>query len=50
MAQLQRAHGHIAEMFAENCAEAARFRRISLIGLRGAGKSTLGKRLVEDLG
>ena len=43
-------HGHIAEMFVENCAEAARFRRISLIGLRGAGKSTLGKRLVEDLG
>jgi XRE family aerobic/anaerobic benzoate catabolism transcriptional regulator len=50
MAQLHRVHGYIAEMFVENCAEAARFRRISLIGLRGAGKSTLGKRLVEDLG
>jgi XRE family aerobic/anaerobic benzoate catabolism transcriptional regulator len=50
MEQLQRVHDHIAEMFAENGDEAARFRRISLIGLRGAGKSTLGKRLVEDLG
>jgi XRE family aerobic/anaerobic benzoate catabolism transcriptional regulator len=29
---------------------AARHARIALIGLRGAGKSTLGKRLADDLG
>ena len=49
-AQLKRVHGQITQMFAEKGDEAARFRRIALIGLRGAGKSTLGKRLAEDLG
>ena len=48
--QLQRVRGQIAEMFADNGDEAARFRRIALVGLRGAGKSTLGRRLAEDLG
>ena len=33
-----------------NDAAATRGRRIALIGLRGAGKSTLGQRLAEDLG
>ena len=47
---LQRVRTSIAGMFADHGDEAARFRRISLIGLRGAGKSTLGKRLKEDLG
>jgi XRE family aerobic/anaerobic benzoate catabolism transcriptional regulator len=37
-------------MFADHGDEAARFRRIALVGLRGAGKSTLGKRLADDLG
>jgi XRE family aerobic/anaerobic benzoate catabolism transcriptional regulator len=49
-AQLQRAHGQIAEMFAENSGEAARIRRIALVGLRGAGKSTRGKLLTKDFG
>ena len=48
--QLQRVRSQIAEMFAENGNEAARFSRIALVGLRGAGKSTLGRRLAEDLG
>ena len=49
-AQLQRVRGQIAEIFADKGDEAARFRRIALVGLRGAGKSTLGRRLAEDLG
>ena len=49
-AQLQRVRTSIAEMFADHGDEAARFRRIALVGLRGAGKSTLGKRLADDLG
>ena len=48
-AQLQRVRTSIADMFADQGDEAARFRRIALVGLRGAGKSTLGKRLAEDL-
>ena len=49
-AQLKRVHSQIADIFAKNGDEAARFSRIALIGLRGAGKSTLGKRLAEDFG
>ena len=49
-AQLQRVRTSIADMFADQGDEAARFRRIALVGLRGAGKSTLGKRLADDLG
>ena len=49
-AQLQRVRTSIADMFADHGDEAARFRRIALVGLRGAGKSTLGKRLADDLG
>ena len=48
-AQLQRVRTSIADMFAEHGDETARFCRIALVGLRGAGKSTLGKRLAEDL-
>jgi XRE family aerobic/anaerobic benzoate catabolism transcriptional regulator len=48
-AQLQRVRTSIADMFADQGDEAARFRRIALVGLRGAGKSTLGKRLADDL-
>ena len=48
-AQLQRVRTSIADMFAAQGDEAARFRRIALVGLRGAGKSTLGKRLADDL-
>ena len=49
-AQLQRVRTSVADMFADQGDEAARFRRIALVGLRGAGKSTLGKRLADDLG
>jgi len=47
--QLQRVRTSIADMFADQGDEAARFCRIALVGLRGAGKSTLGKRLADDL-
>jgi XRE family aerobic/anaerobic benzoate catabolism transcriptional regulator len=46
---LKRARMALAELFAARTAGAARARRIALIGLRGAGKSTLGRMLAEDL-
>lgn len=49
-AQLQRVRMSIAGIFAERGTETARLRRVALVGLRGAGKSTLGRRLAEDLG
>jgi XRE family aerobic/anaerobic benzoate catabolism transcriptional regulator len=49
-AQLQRVRTSIAEIFADHGDVAARFRRIALVGLRGAGKSTLGKLLADDSG
>jgi XRE family aerobic/anaerobic benzoate catabolism transcriptional regulator len=48
-ADLHRVRVHIAEMFGATT-DAARTHRIALIGLRGAGKSTLGARLAADVG
>lgn len=50
-ADLRRARQHLSELFhAAGTADRARSTRIALIGLRGAGKSSLGQRLAEDLG
>lgn len=46
---LHRARSGLAEMFGEVGKPATRSRRIALIGLRGAGKSTLGQMLADDL-
>ena len=46
---LQRAHAALAQLFADVSAGGRRT-RIALTGLRGAGKSTLGRMLAEDLG
>jgi XRE family aerobic/anaerobic benzoate catabolism transcriptional regulator len=45
--ELAQARGAIAALFGAPAAPAARRRRIALVGLRGAGKSTLGRRLAE---
>jgi XRE family aerobic/anaerobic benzoate catabolism transcriptional regulator len=48
---LRRARQTLSELFhAPGAADRARTTRIALIGLRGAGKSTLGQRLADDLG
>ena len=47
---LHRARIALARLFGEPASAAARRTRIALIGLRGAGKSTLGKRLAGHLG
>jgi XRE family aerobic/anaerobic benzoate catabolism transcriptional regulator len=47
--QLRRARVGLTELFGEAGKPAARSRRIALIGLRGAGKSTLGQMLADDL-
>jgi XRE family aerobic/anaerobic benzoate catabolism transcriptional regulator len=47
---LRRVRIAIGEMLGTGGANDARSHRIALIGLRGAGKSTLGARLAEDLG
>ncbi|WOP14883.1 helix-turn-helix transcriptional regulator [Ottowia sp. SB7-C50] len=50
-ADLRRARQHLSELFhAPGTADRARTTRIALIGLRGAGKSSLGQRLAQDLG
>jgi len=51
-ADLQRARECLAELFVGQAAPrpAERLRQIALIGLRGAGKSTLGRMLAEDIG
>jgi XRE family aerobic/anaerobic benzoate catabolism transcriptional regulator len=49
-ATLRRVRIAIGEMLGTGGANEARSHRIALIGLRGAGKSTLGARLAEDLG
>ena len=49
-ADLRRARLQLAEMFGEGSDAQARQNRIALIGLRGAGKTTLGQRLADDLG
>jgi XRE family transcriptional regulator, aerobic/anaerobic benzoate catabolism transcriptional regulator len=48
-ATLRRVRVVIGEMLGTGGSAAARHSRIALIGLRGGGKSTLGKRLAEDL-
>ena len=49
-ATLRRARVAVGELLGTGGANAARNPRVALIGLRGAGKSTLGKLLAEDLG
>jgi XRE family aerobic/anaerobic benzoate catabolism transcriptional regulator len=49
-ATLRRVRVAIGEMLGTGGANEARSHRIALIGLRGAGKSTLGQRLADDLG
>jgi XRE family transcriptional regulator, aerobic/anaerobic benzoate catabolism transcriptional regulator len=49
-ADLRRVRQHIGEMFGTHGDEQARSNRIALVGLRGAGKTTLGQRLADDLG
>lgn len=49
-ATLRRVRSAIAELLGTGGQNQARSRRIALIGLRGAGKSTLGHWLAEDLG
>ncbi|ARP86107.1 helix-turn-helix transcriptional regulator [Bordetella genomosp. 9] len=50
-ADLQRARESLAQLFGMGGAQRPnRFQRIALIGLRGAGKSTLGQMLADDLG
>lgn len=48
-AALQRARVALAEMFSNLSADPHRSERIALIGLRGAGKSTLGRMLAQEL-
>lgn len=47
---LRRARTALGELFGTSEKPEARKQRIALIGLRGAGKSTLGRRLADDLG
>lgn len=49
-ADLRRARQALAELYGAGGEDRSRLSRIALIGLRGAGKSTLGKRLADDLG
>ncbi len=49
-ATLRRVRVAIGEMLGTGGANAARSSRIALVGLRGAGKSTLGQMLADDLG
>ncbi|MBL8329586.1 MAG: helix-turn-helix transcriptional regulator [Rubrivivax sp.] len=49
-ATLRRVRISIGEQLGTGGGNAARSPRIALVGLRGAGKSTLGQRLAEDLG
>ena len=47
---LRRARTALGELFGTSAKPEARRQRIALVGLRGAGKSTLGRRLADDLG
>jgi XRE family aerobic/anaerobic benzoate catabolism transcriptional regulator len=49
-ATLQKVRASIGEMLGTGGDNAARSHRVALVGLRGAGKSTLGQRLADDLG
>jgi len=46
-ADLMRSRAALAALFGAPASEAARHQRIALVGLRGAGKSTLGRALAE---
>ncbi|WP_447771191.1 helix-turn-helix transcriptional regulator [Variovorax boronicumulans] len=48
-ADLRRVRVALGEMLGTASVDPARHRRIALVGLRGAGKSTLGQMLAEDL-
>ncbi|MEJ8853410.1 helix-turn-helix transcriptional regulator [Variovorax robiniae] len=48
-ADLRRARIALGELLDSSSVDASRNRRIALIGLRGAGKSTLGQMLADDL-
>ena len=48
--ELQRARIALARLFGAQSSEPERRKRIALIGLRGAGKSTLGRMLADQLG
>ncbi len=47
---LRRARMALGDLFGTSVQPEARNQRIALIGLRGAGKSTIGRRLAEDMG
>jgi XRE family aerobic/anaerobic benzoate catabolism transcriptional regulator len=47
---LQRARMALSRLFTDTAATGARVNRIALIGLRGAGKSTLGRMLAKEFG
>ncbi len=49
-ADLHRARMRLAELFGTSSDKRSRLSRIALVGLRGAGKSTLGRMLADDLG
>ena len=49
-ADLRRARVQLNDMFGEGGNAQERKNRIALIGLRGAGKTSLGQRLADDLG
>ena len=49
-AALRRARVAIGELFGTGGGNARRSPRVALVGLRGAGKSTLGRMLADDLG
>lgn len=49
-ADLRRARLQLGELFGEGSDARTRQNRVALIGLRGAGKTTLGQRLADDLG
>ena len=48
--ELRRARVQLGDMFGNAGSADARATHIALVGLRGAGKSTLGQRLAQDLG
>ena len=49
-ADLRRARIELGELFGSRDSADDRINRIALVGLRGAGKTTLGQRLAQDLG